>query len=493
MRARVLRGVAWKAASMIVLQLSRSIVAVILARLLTPQEWGLAAMVLVLASLSVLFTDSALGTALVQKRRISEEDRSTVFWTSVVIGVALAIGGIALSGLVARFYGEADVRPLFIVLSLGFFVTSLAMTQTALLVRELDFRKLELRQMGATVAGAIVGIVVAVDGHGAWAIVLQQLTSAIVGAALIWALSPWRPSATFSLASLRSLGGFTGNVFGQNLLYQVGRSADKLLIGRYLGAASLGAYTLASTVMLAPFNQIAAPLQQVLFPAFAQMQDDRERLAEAWIRVARLVGTISIPASVGLVVVAPDFVDAVLGERWRAATPVIQILASVGLIQSLQTLNGEVLLAVGRAGTLLRFTLLWFVASVGAIAVALAFGAGIVGVAAACVVATVIVEPTNAYLTARALDVSVFRFFRCFSGAVQAATAMGVLLLAVRSIEAVEGLGPGLRLLLSIALGAAVYLPLCLWRSPEVRDEIAQIVRARRSRGGDSSDAVSPA
>ena len=391
-------------------------VAIILARLLTPHDWGLAAMVLVLASLSVLFTDSALGTALIQKRTISEDDRSTVFWASVCVGVALALGGIALSGVVAAFYGEPDVKPLVVVLSLSFLVTSLAMTQTALLVRELDFRRLELRQMGATVAGATVGILVAVRGHGAWAIVLQQLTMAIVGTALIWALSSWRPHARFSFASLKSLGGFTGNLFAQNLLYQVGRSADKLLIGRYLGAASLGAYTLASTVILAPFNQIAAPLQQVLFPAFAQMQHDRVRLADVWIRVARLVGAISIPASVGLIIVAPDFVDAVLGERWSAATPVIQILAAVGLIQSLQTLNGEILLALGRAGTLLRFTILWFVASVGAIAIAIASGLGIVGVATAYAIATMIVEPTNAYLTARALGTSVFRFARCFAG-----------------------------------------------------------------------------
>ena len=492
MRSRVLRGLAWKAASTVVLQLSRSVVALILARLLTPEDWGLAAMVLVLAGLSVLFTDSALGTALIQRRTITEADRSTVFWTSLGIGALLAAGGIALSGLVARFYGEPDVRPLFAVLSVSFLVTSLAMTQTALMIRELDFRRLEIRQMGATVAGASVGIAVALDGHGAWAIVLQQLTTALVGATLIWVLSSWRPKAQFSLASLRSLGGFTGNLFAQNLLYQVGRSADKLLIGRYLGAAPLGAYALASTVMLAPFSQIAAPLQQVLFPAFAQMQDDRPRLADVWIRVARLVGSVTIPASIGLIVVAPDFVTAVLGERWRDATPVIQVLAGVGLIQSLQTLNGEILLALGRAGTLLHFTIVWFVASVGSIVIALGFGLGIVGVAAAYAVAAATVEPLNAYLTARALGIRITRFVRAFSGAAQAATVMGVLLLALRSLSVVEGLGPGVRLLLSIVVGAAVYVPLCLWRSREIREELAAIADARRRRA-ESADAISPA
>ncbi len=473
------------------LQVSRSVVAIVLVRLLTPQEWGVAAMVLVLSGLTVLFTDSALGTALIQRQALSEADRSTVFWTSTGVGVILMAAGIALAGPIARFYGEPQVESLFAVLSVSFLVSSIAMTQTALLIRDLDFRSLELRQMGATLTGAAVGISVAIGGFGAWAIVLQQITAALVGLVLIWTFSSWRPTATFSPASLKSLGGFTGNVFSQNLLYQVGRSLDKVLIGRYLGAASLGAYTLASTVMLAPFSQIAAPLQQVLFPAFSRMQDNRVWLTDAWIRVARLVGALTIPALVGLIIVAPDFVDAVLGDRWSSATPIIRILAGVGLIQSVQTLNGEILLALGRAGTLLRFTAVWFVVSVGAVVGALSFGLGIVGVATCYAVATMVVEPFNSWVTARALGISVFRFARAFSGTAQAAALMGATLLGLRSLDAVAGMPSAARLLLCIGVGACVYVPACLWRAPEVKAEIAAIPR-RRKRGAVEAEPKSP-
>ena len=151
------------------------VVALILARLLAPEDWGLAAMVLVFSGIVVVFTDSALGTALIQRRTLVEEDRSTVFWTSAVIGLVLMLAGIGLSGPLARFYGEPEVDPLFAVLSVGFLVTALGATQQALLVRDMRFRRLELRQIAATVVGAAVGITVALAGFGAWAIVAQLL------------------------------------------------------------------------------------------------------------------------------------------------------------------------------------------------------------------------------------------------------------------------------------------------------------------------------
>ena len=255
-----------------------------------------------------------------------------------------------LAGPLASFYGEPEVQPLFVVVSLGFLVSALGTTHMSLLVRDMEFRRLELRQIAATLVGAVVGITIAIADGGAWAIVGQQLAEAVTSTALLWYLTPWSPSFTFSRGTLRRLGGFAGNVFAENLLYQAGRSLSSLLIGRFLGASAVGVYVLATNVILVPFSRIAAPLQQVFFPAFSQMKDDRERLADVWIRATRMVGLVSIPSLIGLAIVAPDFVQVVLGPRWAEAIPVIQILALVGVIQSLQTLSGEVLLALDRVG-----------------------------------------------------------------------------------------------------------------------------------------------
>jgi O-antigen/teichoic acid export membrane protein len=476
--SRVLSGVAWKAGSQVTLQVSRMVVALVLARLLTPHDWGLAAMVLVFSGFVVVFTDNALGTALIQRPRLLAGDRSTVFWICVAVGILITLAGVAASGPLAAFYGEPDVRLLFALLSLTFLVSSLGTTQAALLVRDMRFRLLELRLIAATVVGAVVGITVALKGFGAWAIVYQQLAESVVSTTLLWCFAPWRPSMTFSWASVRRLGGFAGNVFGENLLYQAGRNAANLVVGRVLGATALGAYALATTVVLVPFSRIAAPLQQVLFPAFSQMQNDPERMASMWIRVTRVVGALSMPALVGLVIVAPDFVDVVLGSRWKEATPLIQILAWVGLIQSLQTLNGEVLLALNRAGTLLKFTAFWFVGTVGAIVLGLHWG--ILGVATCYAVATVFVESVRAKLAARALGISVWRFVGALGGIAQATAMMAVTIFVARELFIAAGLPAAARLVALIALGAGVYSACCAWRAPEVTAEVRGVIGRRR-------------
>lgn len=477
--SRILSGLAWKAGSQVTLQITRTVVALVLARMLAPEDWGLAAMVLVFAGFVVVFTDNALGTALIQRRQILEEDRSTVFWVSAAVGIALALCGVAFAGQLADFYGEPKVRWLFVALSMGFLVSALGSTQMAVLIREMEFRRLELRQIAATLSGAIAGIGLALFGYGAWAIVGQLLSESVASTVLLWVLSPWRPSWRFSWKSVRRLGGFAGNVFAENVIWQASRTVCSVLIGRVLGAAALGTYTLASTVILMPFARIAGPLQQVFFPAFSRISDDRERMADIWIRATRLVGAISIPSLVGLVIVAPDFVQVVLGAKWTQVTQVIQILAIVGIIQSLHTLNGEVLQALDKTGILLRFTTLWSIVSIGAVATGLHWG--IVGVAICYAIGTMVIEPLRAYLTTRALGIPISRFIHSLSGVTQASLAMGAAVFAGRELLVELNVPAIARLALLLTLGGVVYAACCLWRAPEVTREVKGAIGRRKA------------
>jgi O-antigen/teichoic acid export membrane protein len=323
----------------------------------------------------------------------------------------------------------------------------------------------------------VTGIGLALADYGAWAIVGQQLAEAIVSTALLWYLAHWRPSLTFSTASVRRLGGFAGTVFAENIIYQAGRNVSSLMIGRSLGPAPVGAFLLATNVILVPFSRMAGPLQQVFFPAFSQMSDDRERMAAVWIRATRLIAMISMPALVGLVIVAPDFVEVVLGPRWHDVTPLIQILAVAGLIQSLQTLSGEVLLALGRASTLLRFTIAWFAANVGALVLGLHWG--VIGVAVCTVVATLIVEPVRTYLTARALGIPTSRFFTALSGVAQATATMAAVLIGARALLVEAGAPTAVRLIFLIVLGTVVYACACLWRARDLTNELRDALRGR--------------
>jgi O-antigen/teichoic acid export membrane protein len=235
--------------------------------------------------------------------------------------------------------------------------------------------------------------------------------------------------------------------------------------------------------MLAPFHQIGGVAQQVLFPAFARLQDDVEKLASVWIRATRLVGALTIPALVGLMVVAPDFVSAVLGEQWSSATPVIRILAWVGLVQSLQTMNGDVLLALGRARTIFRYTVVWFAAGVVSFVAGLPWG--VVGVATAYAIASTVVEPFNAWLTARALGIPVWRFARGLVPVVEASLVMALAVLGVRALLVAGDLPAALRLVIAIAVGAGVYGACLAWRSPATVAEVRDIWRRGRATGAE--------
>lgn len=490
LRHRVAGGVRWKLLSQGVGQLSRTVVGIILARMLTPEEFGLAAMALVFTGLTTIFTDLSLGAALVQRPRITERDRSTVFWTSVAASVVVATIWVGISPLVGDFFSTPGVTPLFAATAASALLWGVAGTQIALLTRALDFRSLELREIGATLVGGIAAVALAAGGAGAWAIVGQNLVIAAVSAALVWRLSSWRPRFTYSRASLRTLGSFGGKTLLARLLSYANLTGDNLLIGRFLGSASLGIYSIAYSVMFLPASRIAAPIQQVLFPAFARMQHDHVALRRTWIRGTQLVAAVNAAAFLGMVVVAPDFVPVVLGEKWIAAVPVLQLLSLAGVAQSVQTLNWSVLQAVGASGRLLRFMTFSTAVTVSAFVVGLHWG--VVGVAGFYALARVIVGVVYAWTTCRRIGLPQLDYARGIARIARLAFPMAVLSYLVRIGLVSAGVPAGWRLLLVTAFGAVVYFLLVRWRAPDLLAEIRRMLlpglRAAGLRGRSRSE-----
>lgn len=481
MRQRVIGGFGWVGLSQIAMQITRVLVALVVARLLTPEEYGLAALTLVFASLVLVFSDFALGAALVQRKTLSEDARCTAFWFTIACGASFTVLGVVASGPIAALYGHPETQPLFAVLSLSFLLTALGATQQALLLREMNFRRLELLTICGALAGAPVAIALAAAGTGAWAIIGQQLAVAAVTTVLMWRGSSWRPSMRFSKASLRDLWSFSGYVVGHRLLFYLHANADRFIIGRFIGAGALGAYAIAHNVMLQPAARIGGPLQRILAPAFARMQDEPERIAVAWARVVRLLAAVSVPALGGLIVVADEFVTVALGDRWAAAVPLVQILAWVGILTALQSINMDVLMARDRTLLMFRFSLAFVPVHIAAFAIGAQWG--VVGVAVAYAISSTLVEPWLTVLAARVLGVSPMIFVRAVSGVFQASALMvGALLVARAGLLEAE-LPAAARLLVLIAAGLAVYVPLCMWRAPEVaRDGRALLAHVRRPR-----------
>jgi O-antigen/teichoic acid export membrane protein len=475
MLALVRRGVSWKLVSQVVVQVARVVFALVVARLLTPEDFGLAAMALVVAGFVIAFSDLGLGAALIQRRSIDELDRSTVFWSGLVVGVLLTLAGIALAAPISAFYGEPAVEGLMAALSVCFLISAMSATQRALLSREMDFRRLELSAMAGVIVGGLVSVAGAVSGWGPWALIAQQIVTVVVTTTVLWFATSWRPKFAFSIDSLRTLGGYGVHVLGTRLVYRAQESALPLVIGRFLGAAPLGIFTIAYTIILVPLTRLAIPIGEVLFPAFSRMQDERERVAHFWIRALEVLAAICTPAMVGLAIVAADFVEVVLGDQWSDAVPVIQILAWVGLIQALQAWNGGILMGLGRSRTLFRATLSFFVVYLASFLIGVQWG--IVGVAVTYAVVATVLEVAYLWLTTHALGISFWRPVRALSGVAQASALMGILVAALQAVLTEHGLPPALRLPILVLAGVLVYLPLLTWRAPDVLSSLRTLRR----------------
>jgi O-antigen/teichoic acid export membrane protein len=477
LRGLVLRGVGWMMASQGAIQLLALLTSVVIARFLGPREVGLAAEALVFGSLALVIVDFGLGSAVIQRPTLSEEDRSTAFWAGLALGAALMVVGIGLSWPIAALYGEPRVQALFAVLSLGFLLTAPGIVQGALLTREFEFRSLEVRTIIATAVSSATGIAMAILDFGAWAIVGQYLVISGVSTVLLWRSSSWRPQTKFSMASLNGMARFASHVFGSKALGWGTVNLDNFLIGRFLGATPLGAYTIAFSLMVTPLNRIAYPMLQVFFPAFTRLRDP-QRIAGAWLRATRMVALVVVPAMLGLIAVAPDFVDVAFGEQWHAAVPVMQILAPVGLVQALTALNAGILQALDLTRTLFRFTLVLSIVTVAAFAAGLPWG--ITGVATAYLIVTVVMQPFFLVLTTRAVGLTPWDWLRSISGVVQAGAAMLAIVFGARELLLAMALPLGLQLAALVAIGAVAYVALVVWRAPDVGDELRGVLESRR-------------
>jgi polysaccharide transporter, PST family len=422
----------------------------------------------------------------VQAKKLTEVGLSTVFWTSILGGAVFSAIGIMSAGAIASFFHEPRVKPLVMVLSLSFLITSLGSTHRSLLARRMDFRSLELRFLAGVLVGAAVGITAALAGLGPWALILQEIALAAVSTGLLWLMMPWRPRRVFSFPDLRSLGVFGLRSVGGSLFGTMNQNADNLLVGKVLGASALGIYSLAYSAILLPLTRIVSPIQQVLFPAFSRIQHDPEAMGEAWLRTVRIIAAAVMPLMLGLIICAPDVIPLAFGQKWISAVRVVQVLALASVVQCIVTMNGTVLLATGAARIYLRISAVTFLLNLGAFAIGLKWG--VLGVASAYTVCSTVLAVGYTVLTARSVEVPLRRVVRVLSGVSEASFAMVVVTLLVRT-----GLGhqanAGVRVGALVLTGAASYGVMLCWRDRVLVDDLRAMVRRR---GNDLSSEPRP-
>ncbi len=351
-----------------------SIMTVVLARLLTPADFGLVAMVTAITGLGQAFADLGLSEATIQRQEITHEQVSALFWINVAIGLGLMLVMIGLAPVLVWFYREPRLKSLTVVLSLTFLIGGLRVQHNALLQRQMRFAAIAIRNIVGVAIAVTTAIALAWRGAGYWAIVAYPLMLNSTAVMLTWIMVRWLPGMPRRGAQVRSLLAFGGKVAGSYLVNSLNRNADNVLIGWYWGASPLGLYSRAYNLLLLPVQQLNAPLGAIMVPAFSRLQNDPERFARYYLRAINLITWITTPLFGFLIVAAEPVIRLVLGKKWLAAAPVFEILAIATLAQMLFGPTIWLLVSRGQSGRMLKLSLILTPIIVGSYILGLPFG-----------------------------------------------------------------------------------------------------------------------
>lgn len=331
----------------------------VLARLLTPDAYGLVGMVFIFVVLAMLLKDLGLNSATVQRRTITHEQVNTLFWINLAFGVAIATLFWASAPAIAAFYGRPELTGIVIGLSFAVIFGSLASQPQALLSRRMDFTATAAIDVAAMVCGAVTAVAAALLGAGYWSLVVLHVTQHLARAVLVWRRCGWRPSRPARCADMRSLLSFGGYLSVTQLFSTMTQHIDNLLIGRYVGATQLGYYAKAYELLLLPLRQIQDPLARVALPTLSRLQDDPERYRRYYTAALSAVILVSMPLLVLLMVSAEEVVLVLLGSQWTGTVPLFRILALAGIAQVVTHTIGWLFVSLGRV----RRQAIWFLAT----------------------------------------------------------------------------------------------------------------------------------
>ena len=375
------------------LQLAASVV---LARLLAPEDYGLFAIVLAVATLFSVFKEVGFSSATVQSANVNHEQASALFWIGLAAACAVALVTAALAPLAAWVYGEPRLVWMTCALAAGFLLAGLGAQHRALLRRQMRLGALAVIDVTSFAAGAGVGVAGALAGARHWSLVLMHLVWAAGGTVGAWVACGWRPGLVLRAQGVRTLLSFGGHLTGLEVVNYLSRNVDSLLLGWWWGTRALGFYDKASQLLLLPVLHVAAPVGSVAFPVLSRLQDEPIRFRAYFERCLLLTLACGMPLVAFLFVTADRVVPFALGARWAESVPIFRAFAPAAFVGPLYSSVAWAMAAMGRTRRQFKWTLLISSATVLAFLCGVPWGA--VGVAAAFSLSRVtLLAPTLAY------------------------------------------------------------------------------------------------
>ena len=355
----------------------------ILARLLTPADFGYIAMATTVTELAALLGSFGLGNILVQRKVVTRLQMDTVFWTGLIVGAVLAGVVFLLSFLAESLFGDPVIGDLLRVLWLPFLIGGFSSVSDAIIARMMWFRLEFWIQLAVVLCRSLIAIGFAYSGFGVWSLVAGGIAGSTGGALLAFFAVPYLPRLRFNLAYLAATWRTSGSYFGSSMLYYISMNIDVMLIGRQLGASALGYYQNARSLTDEVRGRLAMPLQRVLFPAFSALQSDQERLQRTVIHSGRLLAAVIVPVGFGISAVASELVPVLYGSQWLDMVPVLSMFGLSAAVRGSTAIASPLFNSRDRVGLSFRYNLVGTFITVVAIVISLPYGISAVSAAVA--------------------------------------------------------------------------------------------------------------
>jgi PST family polysaccharide transporter len=374
LKKNIFSGLYWSAVGRVLQQTIQFGLSVGLARLLSPGDFGTMTMVGVFTGFAAMLADVGFSGALIQKESVKEIHFNTVFWTNVALSLSLTLLVVLLAPWLAAFYKDPALIPIFRCIAFNFTIGSLGAVHGALLQKRMQFKAItQVGTYGLLLSG-LTGLTLAWFGAGVWSLVAQSLLSTSLIVILRWNACRWLPKFEYCFSALRYLWSYSGSLYGFNFMNYWARSADALIIGKVYGAESLGFYNRAYALMCLPISQVNSVIAQVVFPAFASIQNDKEKVKRIYLRAMGMTAFIMFPVMMGLSVTARPFIETVYGHKWLSVAPILQILALVGMLQTIGNTVGWLFTSQGETGLMLKWGAAYSVSTLLSFFVGVEFG-----------------------------------------------------------------------------------------------------------------------
>jgi O-antigen/teichoic acid export membrane protein len=456
---------------------------IILARLITPKDYGLVAMVFVGLDLLMNFRDAGLSTATVQRKNINQAQISTLFWINTLLGLLLATIMSFLAPAFAWFYQEPKLRAITLSIAIIFIFDGLTVQHRALLQRQMHYHKLAFIQIFSQTSGKIAAIVMASQGFGYWSLVAMPVSTSFFRLTLAWFFSNWVPSFPKKAKNIRDMLAFGMHLTGANFISFFSQQLDNILIGRFCGPVLLGLYSKSYNLVSMPSKFIAWPMDDVLIPSLSVLQDSPEKYRLFFRRALEKLNFFGQPITVFLIVAAEEVILVLLGNQWKEAIPIFRRLGLWGFCMITQTGGYIILISLNKTGRLLKWEFYKTIIQIIAVIFGLHWGA--IGIATAIFLSCLLLKIPEMLYCYRETPISIIDFWEITWRTMVSSIGAGILLYFIRKTFLMNICNVYLRLPIIIILFSLMYIGFfaTLPNGPEkLKDIITKVMSLTRKK-----------